>query len=56
MSATPALPVDTWALEGFTVAEYETMLADIIAGTIEISSELVLHPETSDVMTVNYVE
>ncbi len=30
------LPVDTWSLEGWTVEEYEQMLADIIAGDIVI--------------------
>ena len=50
------LPTATWSLEGFTVADYEALFADIVAGNVEISSELVLHPESSDVMTVNYVE
>ena len=43
-------------MEGFTVADYEALFADIVAGKVEISSELVLHPASSDVMTVNYVE
>ena len=30
------LPVDTWSLEGWSVEEYEQMLADIIAGDIVI--------------------
>ena len=50
------LPTATWSMEGFTVADYEALFADIVAGNVEISSELVLHPESSDVMTVNYVE
>ena len=50
------LPTATWSLEGFTVADYEALFADIVAGNVEISNELVLHPESSDVMTVNYVE
>ena len=50
------LPTATWSMEGFTVADYEALFADIVAGKVEISSELVLHPESSDVMTVTYVE
>ncbi len=50
------LPTATWSLENFSVADYEALFAEIVAGNVEISNELVLHPETSDVMTVNYVE
>ena len=50
------LPTATWSMEGITVADYEALFADIVAGKVEISSELVLPPESSDVMTVNYVE
>ena len=32
------LPVDTWALEGYTVAEYETMLAAIKDGSLVIDN------------------
>ena len=32
------LPVDTWQLEGFTVAEYEAMLASIKDGTLVIDN------------------
>ncbi len=50
------LPVATWSLETFTVADYEALFAEIVAGNVEISAELVLAPENTDNMTVNYVE
>ncbi len=50
------LPTATWTMEGFTVADYEALYAEIVAGNVEISAELVTAPESSDVMTVNYVE
>ena len=50
------LPTATWSLENWTVAEYEALFAEIVAGTVAISDELVLAPENTDNMTVNYVE
>ncbi len=50
------LPTATWTMEGFNVADYEALFAEIVAGNVEISAELVLAPESTDVMTVNYVE
>ncbi len=50
------LPTATWSLTGWTVEEYNAMLADIVAGTVEISAETVEAPESSDVMNVIYVK
>lgn len=32
------LPVDTWALEAYTVAEYEALFADMLAGNVTVSN------------------
>ena len=50
------LPVATWSLEKWTVADYEALFAKIVAGEVEISDELVLCPESTATVTVNYVE
>ena len=50
------LPTATWSLEKWSVADYEALYADIVAGKVTISNELVTAPESSDVVTVNYVE
>ena len=50
------LPTATWSLTGWTVADYEAMYAKMVAGEVEISSDLVLAPESTDNVTVNYVE
>ena len=50
------LPVATWSLEKWTVADYEALFAKIVAGEVEISDELVLSPESTAIVTVNYVE
>ncbi len=50
------LPTATWSLENWSVEDYEALFADIVAGTVEISSELVTAPESTDIVTVNYVE
>ena len=49
------LPTATWSLS-WSVEEYEAMFAEIVAGTIVISDELVLAPESTANMTVNYIE
>lgn len=33
------LPVDTWALENYTVEEYQQLFADVLAGNVTISDE-----------------
>ncbi len=50
------LPTDTWSMQKFTVDDYEKLFAEVVAGTVEVSSELVLAPESTDNMTVTYVE
>jgi len=50
------LPVATWKLEGWSVEDYEAMFAKMAAGELTISSDLVLAPESTDNVTVNYVE
>ena len=49
------LPVDTWSIEGWTVEEYEQMLADIISGTIEIDDNYE-NLAGSDSLNLNIVE
>lgn len=50
------LPTATWSLEGWSVAEYEQMLADIVAGTIVIDGADVPEPASTDNVTVNIVK
>ena len=50
------LPTDTWSLTGWSIADYEALFAQIAAGEVEISSELVTAPESTANVTVNYVE
>ena len=50
------LPTATWSLANWTVADYEALFAEIVAGNVEISSELVTAPESTDFVTVNYFE
>ena len=50
------LPTATWSLNNWTVEDYKALFAEIVAGKVNISSELVLHPETTANVTVNYVE
>ena len=50
------LPVATWSLENWSIADYEALFAEIVAGTVEISSELVEYPESTDNVTVTAVK
>ena len=50
------LPTATWSLKNWSVADYEAMYAKMAAGEVEISAELVLAPESTDNVTVIYVE
>lgn len=50
------LPVATWSLEGWTVAEYEAMLADIVAGTVVIDGADVPEPASTAHVTMNIVK
>ena len=49
------LPVATWSLTGWTVEEYEAMLAAIIAGDIEIDDDYA-NLASTDFLTLNIVE
>ncbi len=50
------LPTETWSLKNWTVAEYEALYKDIVDGKVAVSSDLVLYPENTANVTVNYVE
>ena len=50
------LPTATWSLENWSVEDYEALYAEIVAGNVEISSELVNAPANTDNVTVNVVE
>ena len=50
------LPTATWSLKNWSVADYEALFADIAAGKVAISDELVTAPESTDNITVTYVE
>ena len=53
------LPVATWSLKNFSVDEYKAMLADIISGKLQISSDALENDAIASVnfsnTTVNYV-
>ena len=49
------LPVDTWSLTGWTVEEYQAMLADIIAGKITIDDNYE-NLASTDSLNLNIVE
>ena len=50
------LPTATWSLKNWSVADYEALFAEIVAGNVAISDELVTAPESTDNITVNYIE
>ena len=50
------LPTATWSLKNWTVADYEALYKEIVDGKVTISSDLVLFPENTANVTVNYVE
>ena len=50
------LPVATWSLKNWAVADYEALLAKIVSGEIVVSDALVTAPESSANVTVTYVE
>ncbi len=50
------LPVATWSLENWSVADYEALFADIVAGKVTISDELVEYPASTDNVTVTPVK
>ena len=46
------LPTATWSLTGWSVEDYNAMLADIVAGNVAISADLVEFPESTASCTV----
>ena len=50
------LPTATWSLANWSVEDYEALFAEIVAGNVAISDELVVAPESTDNVTVNYFE
>ena len=50
------LPTATWSLENWSVEDYEAMFAQIVAGELAISDELITVPESTDHVNVIYVE
>ena len=50
------LPTATWSLENWTVEEYEALFAEIAAGNVEISDELVTDPVSTDNVTIEIVK
>ena len=50
------LPTATWSLANWSIADYEALFADIVAGKVAISSELVTSPANTANVTVTYVE
>ncbi len=50
------LPTATWSLENWSVEDYEALFADIVAGNVTISSDLVEYPESTANVTVTPVK
>ena len=50
------LPTATWSLEGWSVEEYETMLADIVSGALVVDGSDVPEPASTDHVTVNIIK
>ena len=50
------LPIATWSLQNWSVADYEALYADIVAGKVAISADLVEFPESTANVTVNPVK
>ena len=50
------LPTATWSLANWSVADYEALFAEIVAGKVAISADLVTSPANTANVTVNYVE
>ncbi len=50
------LPTATWSLEGWSVEEYEAMLAQIADGSLVVDNADVAEPASTDNVTVNIVK
>ena len=50
------LPTATWSLKNWSVDDYNALFADIVAGKVNISADLVEFPESTANVTVNPVK
>ena len=50
------LPTATWSLTGWSVADYEALFADIVAGTVVVDGADVPEPASTAKVTVNIVK
>ena len=50
------LPTATWSLANWSVADYEALYAQIVAGEVAISGDLVEFPESTANVTVNAIQ
>ena len=50
------LPTATWSLENWSVDDYNALFADIVAGKVNISADLVEFPESTANVTVNVIK
>ena len=50
------LPTATWSLEGWTVEDYEAMLAQIADGTLTVDNADVAEPASTDNVTVSIIK
>jgi len=50
------LPTATWSLTKWSVEDYNALYADIVAGKVAISADLVVAPESTANTTVHYFE
>ena len=50
------LPTATWSLEGWTVADYEAKLADIVSGKVVVDNADVPEPASTAHVTMNIVK
>ena len=50
------LPTATWSLKNWTVADYDALFVDMVAGKVEVSNAEVLFPENTAHVTVAYIE
>ena len=50
------LPVATWSLKNWKVADYEALLAKIVDGSVQVDGTLVEFPESTANVTVNAVK
>ena len=50
------LPTATWSLKNWSVADYEALFAEIVAGKVSISADTVKYPESTANVTVTPVE